>query len=118
MGGLFIDVWIAYVIKWILRLRRMRGSGSWQLVKAKIDSALFDDSWAFNCPTVYIEYTYDFEGQTYNGEDSKPFLIGRFARERMELFKPGATAMARVNPHQPQKSALKRSDQMNPTGSG
>ncbi|HEY7403542.1 MAG TPA: DUF3592 domain-containing protein [Candidatus Angelobacter sp.] len=117
MVGLFIDVWIAYIIKLILRLYRTRGSSSWRRVKAKIDSSLFDDSWVWNCPTVYVEYTYDFDGQTYNGEDSKPFLSGRFAKERQELFKPGEVAMVRVNPHLPEKSVLNRSDQTNPVGS-
>jgi len=107
MGGLFLDVWIAYLIKLILRSLRGWGSSSWQLVKCKIESSLFDKSWAFNCPTVYITYAYDFEGQSYYGEDSKPFLNTSFAKERVERFRPGEMAMVKVNPRQPQKSILK-----------
>lgn len=109
--GLVIDVVIAYFIKLALRLRRAWGSGNWTLVKAKIDSAWVDGGWVWNCPTAEVAYTYVFDGQTYSWVDSKPFLSDTLAKEHVERFKPGETAIARVNPQQPQRSVLKRADQ-------
>jgi len=85
---LIIDVVIAYVIKLIVRLGLTWGSGSWRLVSAKIDSSLFDEQWALNCPTVHIAYTYHLDGQTYSGEDSKAYFFSRFGEEDAERFKP------------------------------
>ncbi|HET6844016.1 MAG TPA: DUF3592 domain-containing protein [Candidatus Angelobacter sp.] len=108
MGGLVLDVVIAYFIKLILRLRRGWGSSKWKLVKARVDSSRIEDDWV---STVEVAYTYDFDGHIYSGIDSNPFLSDRFAKERVELFQPGQMAMVRVNQLQPQRSFLKRSDQ-------
>jgi len=65
MVGLFIDVFIAYLIKVTGRFLRARGSGSWRQVTAKIDSSRFDDSWVWNCPTVHTRYTYEIQPQLH-----------------------------------------------------
>jgi hypothetical protein len=96
--GLIIDVVIAYLIKLTLRFGRAWGSGSWKLLGAKIDSSRFDDNWVWNCPTVRIAYTYGIGGETYSGEDSRPFFSSRFGEEDAECFKPGETAIVRVDP--------------------
>ncbi|HEV7675485.1 MAG TPA: hypothetical protein VGQ12_13225 [Candidatus Angelobacter sp.] len=112
--GLIIDVVIAYSIKLTLRFGRAWGSSSWKLLRAKIASSEFDDNWVWNCPTVHIVYTYEIDGQTYSETDSKPFFFSRLGKEDAERFKPGETAVVRVDPHQPQKSILRRVDQKNP----
>lgn len=111
MGGLIIDVLIAYLIKRIARFVRLWGSGNWTLVTANIISSSFNDNWVWNCPTVHITYTYQFNGQTYSGEDSKPFFFSRIGEIDAEQFKRGDKALVRVDPDQPQKSVLRRSDQ-------
>jgi hypothetical protein len=114
LPGLIIDVLIAYLIKQIIRLRRLWGSGRLKLVTAKIETSIFDDEWVWNCPTVHVTYTYQFNGQSYFGEDSKPFFFTRMGEIDAEQFKPGETAVVRVNPQQPQRSVLRRADQMSP----
>ena len=84
------------------------------LLSAKIDSSRFDDNWVWNCPTVHIAYTYELGGETYSGEDSRPFFFSRFGEEDAECFKPGETAIVRVDPQEPQRSILRRADQKNP----
>ena len=113
MGGLFIDVLIAYVIKVIIRLGRVWRSRSWRPVTAKIVASRFDDNWVWNCPTIHIVYIYQIDGQTYNGTDSKPFLFSSNGEIDAECFKPGETATVRVDPHEPEKSILRRADQAN-----
>jgi hypothetical protein len=109
------------LVKLTLRFGRAWGSGSWKLLKARIDSSRFDDKWVWDCPTVHVEYTYDFNGQTYSGIDSNPFFFPRLGEEDAERFKRGKTAIVRVNPYQPRRSVLKRADQVkfaNPDNSG
>ena len=113
MGGLVLDVLIAFLIKSTLRLRRAWGSGKWHRVEAKVNSSDLTGGWVWNCPTTEVTYTYKFSGQTYRATDSKPFLSENSAKAELELFKRGKHAVVRVNPRQPQRSVLKWADQQN-----
>jgi hypothetical protein len=114
--GLILDVVIAYLIKLMLRFGRLWGSNSWRAVAAKIVASRLDDNWVWNCPTVHIVYTYQIDGQTYSGMDSKPFFFSSNGEIDAESFKPGETATVRVDPHQLGRSVLKRADQANLVG--
>jgi len=109
--GLIADVLIAYVIKLIIRLGRLWRSNSWRPVTAKIVASRFEDNWVFNCPTVHIVYTYQIDEEPYSGTDSKPFLFSNFGENDAQRFKPGETATVRVDPHEPERSVLRRADQ-------
>jgi hypothetical protein len=111
LGGLVLDVVIAYLIKSALRLRRLWGSSKWPVVQAKVDSSWRDGGRVWNCPTAEVAYTYDFEGQTYSAIDSKPFLTETSVKERVERYRAGEAVRVRVNPVQAQKSVLKHADQ-------
>jgi hypothetical protein len=111
LGGLVIDVVIAFVIKSALRMRRAWGSSKWQHVKAIVDSSCLAGGWVWNCPTTEIAYTYEFAGQTYSVIDSNPFLSESSAKVEVERFRPGKYAVVRVNPMQPQRSVIKWADQ-------
>jgi Protein of unknown function (DUF3592) len=112
LGGLVLDIVIAYLIKSAVRLRRLWGSSKWPLVGTKVDSSWLDGGWVWNCPTAEVAYTYDFEGQTYSAIDSKPFLIENSVKERLERYRAGEVVRVRVNPVQPQRSVLKQADQL------
>ena len=111
MGGLVLDVVIAYLIKSALRLRRLLGSRKWPAVQARVDSAWLGGSWVWNCPTAEIAYTYEFDGQTYSAIDSNPFFLTETAKIQVERFRCGDAAIVRVNPAEPSKSVLKQADQ-------
>lgn len=111
MGGLILDVVIAYLIKSTLRLRRAWGSGKWQRIQAKVDSSWLGGGWVWNCPTAEVAYTYEFAGQVYSAIDSNPFFLTETAKGQIERFRPGELAIVRVNPSQPTRSVLKQADQ-------
>ena len=111
MGGLVLDVIIAYLIKSALRLRRAWGSGEWQRVRARVDSSWVGGGCVWNCPTAEVAYTYEFAGQTYSAIDSHPFFLTETAKGQAERFRPGEEAIVRVNPGQPTRSVLKQADQ-------
>lgn len=112
MGGLILDVIIAYLIKSVLRLRHAWASSKWQRVQAKVDSAWLGGGWVWDCPTAYVAYTYDFAGQKYSATDSKPFIISASATRRVESFKRGEMPVVRVNQMQPDRSVLVQRDQL------
>jgi len=111
LGGLVIDILIAFLIKSALRLRRAWGSGKWQRVEAKVDSAHLVGGWVWNCPTTEVAYTYKFAGETYSAIDTNPFLSKSSAEVELERFRQGNRAVVRVNPLQPQRSVIKWVDQ-------
>jgi Protein of unknown function (DUF3592) len=111
LGGLVIDIVIAFLIKSALRLRRAWGSGKWQRVKARVDSSSLAGGWVWNCPTTELAYTYEFAGQTYSVIDTNPFLSEGSAKVELECFKPGKYALVRVDPVQPRRSVIKWADQ-------
>lgn len=83
LGGLVLDVVIAYLIKSALRLRRLWGSSRWPAVQARVDSSWLGGSWVWNCPTAEIAYTYEFAGQTYSASPftQRPFQWVGASRE-------------------------------------
>jgi hypothetical protein len=111
LGGLVIDIFIAFLIKSVLRLRRSWGSGKWQRVKAKVHSSVLAGGWVWNCPTTEIGYTYEFGGQKYSAIDTNPFLSQSSARVEVERFRARKCAVVRVNPVHPERSLIKWLDQ-------
>ena len=111
MAGLVIDVWIAFLVKLILRFWRAWGSGKWQLVQARIDSSHVGGGWVWNCPTAEIGYTYDIHGQTYSNIDTKPFLMDSSAKAYVGRFGRGEKPFVRVDSTRPERSVLRESDQ-------
>ena len=111
MGGLVIDVVIAYLIKSTLRFCHFWGSRNWKSVPAKIDSSWVDGGFVWNCYEADIALTYKFEGQTYSTIDRKPYFLQNSAKLRVERYRAGETATIRVNPVQPQESVLRQADQ-------
>ena len=111
MGGLVIDIFVAWLVKLLLRVRRSWGSNRWELIKATIDDSWLSGGRVWNCPTADVAYTYNVKNGTYTGIDSKPFLSQTFAEGHVERFKQGDTILVRVNPLDPRKSALRLADQ-------
>jgi hypothetical protein len=108
LGGLILDVIIAYLIKSALRLRRAWGSSKWQRVQAKVDSSWLGGGWVWNCPTAEVAYTYEFAGQTYSAIDSNPFFFSSSAEEEANRFQSEQKIIIKVNPAQPEESVLER----------
>jgi hypothetical protein len=111
LGGLIIDVLIAFGVKLLLRIKRGWGSGNWELVKAKIKRSSVGGGWVWNCPTTEIVYTYKFNGETYSIVDTKPFLLDESAKAYVEHFRTGDTRLVRVKAEEPERSILRKSDQ-------
>ena len=115
MGGLIIDVVIAYIVRLVLRLARIYKARRWPVVTAKINSALVGGGWVWNCPTAEIAYTYKFDGHTYSSIETIPYLMESVAEATVECVRGRKTAQVRVNPSKPQQSVLKQSEQVGAT---
>jgi len=80
MGGWFLDVYVTYAIKSLVRFLRMRGSNRWPVTTATVSSA----SWAlgaFGCSVAEVVYTYSVGGSVYGNANEKPFISPSLAEQ-------------------------------------
>ncbi|MGH2506841.1 MAG: DUF3592 domain-containing protein [Ktedonobacteraceae bacterium] len=107
--GWFLDIYVGYALKAILRIFQTRGSGYWHLSTATVKSSDVRTGW-FGCPTTEIVYTYDFEGRTYGGLSEKPFILPSSANRYASRFPPGNRLCLRLKPGNPEVSVMCEKD--------
>jgi Protein of unknown function (DUF3592) len=106
LGGLVLDVVIAYLIKSALRWRRFWKSSKWERVQATVHSSRVGGGYVWNCPTAEVAYSYNFAGERYSALDSDPFFFSNSAEEAAERLRAGEKVIVRVNPALPEESVL------------
>ncbi len=98
--GLFLDIWLAYAFKTLVRFLRMRGSDKWPLKVATVSSATSTHG-VFGCSTAEVVYIYDIEGSAFGAIDEKPFTSPLSAEQYANRFAPGDRLMVRTKPGKP-----------------
>jgi hypothetical protein len=106
LGGLVLDVVIAYLIKSAMRWRRFWNSSKWERVQATIHSSRVGGGYVWSCPTAEVAYSYKFASERYSAIDSNPFFFPNSAEEAAERLRAGEKVLVRVNPAQPEESVL------------
>jgi len=106
LGGLVLDVIIAYIIKTAVRWRRAWGNSKWERVQARVHSSRVGGGYVWNCPTAEVAYSYEFAGERYSAIDSNLFFLTASAEEAAERLRAGEKVIVRVNPALPQESVL------------
>jgi len=106
LGGLVLDVIIAYLIKNAVRWRRAWGSSKWESLQARVHSSRVGGGFVWDCPTAEVAYSYQFAGERYSAIDSNPFFFSASAEEAAARLRAGEKVTARVNPARPQESVL------------
>jgi hypothetical protein len=95
--GWFLDVYLAYAYKTLLRIWRARGSETWPECAATVRSASLYRA-GFGCSTVEVVYTYIVEGSTYGGMYEKPFISPESAENFTSRFPTGSKLVVRLKP--------------------
>jgi hypothetical protein len=110
LGGWFLDAYIAYIFKVLVRLLKPRGSSGWTTVNGTVSSS----SWSaggFGCSSAEVAYTYRFRGELYSGLDEVPFVSPSSAEKYAGRFQPGMTVAVRVKSVAPEISVIRQADQ-------
>jgi Protein of unknown function (DUF3592) len=110
MGGWFLDVLIAYLVKSALRLFYLKGSEQWPVVKATVTVSSCPPK-VLGCFTAEIAYTYVLNGHIYTGMHERPFISRDSAQEYVRRFPSGTSLIARIKPEMPEKSVVRDEDQ-------
>lgn len=104
MGGLVIDIFIAYLIKAIPQAWHRLGTSKWLVSEAVVDSATSERFWSI--PIVTIVYRYEINGEEIYGSDEVIFFKSNSAYDFARQVHPGTRMKIRVDPTDSSKSVL------------
>jgi hypothetical protein len=110
MGGWFLDIYIVYLFKWLVRLLRTRGVNSWPVIEASVTSSSAA-SGGFGCPTGEVIYTYETDGHIFGGRNEKAFISPNSAWGYVANFPKGSRLTVRIKPEMPEVSVVLDRDQ-------
>jgi|SRR6185437_2183247 len=106
MGGLVLDIYIAFAIRWLILLWRKRKSRKWPPVTGAARASSYVRSGGFGCAYADIPYEYAASGERYEGVLKKPFIDSQLGQAYVSYFSDGREVQIRVNPQNPSQSML------------
>jgi hypothetical protein len=112
MGGLVLDYFVVFFVKWAIRLFKTRGSNTWPTHSAKVESTSCDGAYG-ECT---VAYSYEIQGEKGTGSDTKPFVWTNSAKEYGKLFPKGRAVTIRIKPDNRELSVMLDKDQLSITG--
>jgi hypothetical protein len=110
MGGWFLDAYIAYLFKWLVRLVQRRESNSWPVLQASVTSSIASPG-VFGCSMAEVIYTYEIEGHIFGGRNEKLFISPNSAEDYVAAFPIGSRVIIRTKPGIPKVSAVLDNEQ-------
>jgi hypothetical protein len=89
----------------------MSGSDKWPITTATV---FFTDESAANSsyPTATVAYSYEFDGNSFEGGTDKPFISRASAKQYLGRFPKGSSLKIRVKPGEPEISVFRDGDQL------
>ena len=109
MGGLFLDIYVEFIIRVIVRMFRARGSRSWTILEAKV-TGTYCAPGGFGCAVANVTYKYRVDGELYTGTDSNPFVSTDSAKDYLQDHPTGSELLVRVKPGNPESSVVRQDD--------
>lgn len=109
MGGLFIDIYVEFLFRIVVRFFRARGATRWPIIKAKVTIASCRPG-GFGCAVADITYKYRSDGELFTGTDANPFVYTSSAESYLEDHPPGSELLVRVRPGSPGYSVVRQDD--------
>lgn len=100
--GLFIDIYIVYLFRVLVRALNLLRSRSWPITRGVVLGA--------DCPSksgyivAFVTYEYIVDGEKYGAWYEKPFLVSDSAAEYARKFIKGEDFKVRVKPGDPSSS--------------
>ncbi len=110
MGGLVLDIFLAYLIKGSVRVFYFFNSSNWERITATITSrTVLHPDWG--CSSVKVYYEFLANGLSINAWDEIPLLMHWHAKTYAESLSPGLKPIIRLNPKNPQVTRFFEWDQ-------
>jgi uncharacterized protein DUF3592 len=104
MGGLVIDIWIAFLIRSGMNVWKELVSARWTECKGTITDYNYVDS-DIGCDYGKYHYAYSVNDEVFQGIYTDPYFMSRSEKARVSNS-VGASVRIMVNPRDPTKSVL------------
>ena len=100
MGGWFVDIFVGYFIRIIIRSIRVLRARTWPGFKASVMSSNYTQH-AYGGDIAEVFYKYYVDGLSYADVHKKAFILPSSAKRYAEAFAPGNDVAIRVKPGDP-----------------
>lgn len=108
--GFFIDVYVEYLVRVIVRFFQRWNARSWRILTAEVTAASYRTG-GIGCAVADVGYMYEIDDQVYTGINSAPFIFDSSARDYAKHYSPKSNLMIRVKPESPLCSVVQDNDQ-------
>lgn len=110
MAWFTLDIFLAYVVRGVIRVFLYFSTGNWSRSMALILRAReLGPGWG--CTSVKLDYRFNLNGVEMEGSDIKPFLSGWHSSSHAKSFTHNVPRTIRVNPKNPQQTHFFEMDQ-------
>jgi hypothetical protein len=103
MGGWFVDIFVEYLFRVIVRAIRLLRSRDWPVAMGTVLSAECPRS-SYGCTVASVYYEYPVAGEKYGAAYEKPFISPSSGEEYASQFVKGIDFKVRVKPGNPSTS--------------
>ncbi|MGC2636465.1 MAG: DUF3592 domain-containing protein [Acidobacteriaceae bacterium] len=104
MGGLILDIWVAFLIRTLANGFRRFRSRKWPTAKARVFSAYATGSGGFGCAVTTVSYDYRVGDEKYSGTYDWPCLSHSAAEDDAKIYPKGKEITVLYNPNDPSRS--------------
>jgi hypothetical protein len=109
-AGLVLDYYVVFLIKLLIRVIKMRGSSKWPVTIATVtDTNPFYGGKGY--PTAEVAYSYEADGNSLEGQNTKPFVALDSAERYVTHFPLQSQIKIRVKPGSPSTTVIRNQDQ-------
>ena len=101
MAGWFVDIFIEWLIRMIVKDVRTLKSTSWPVVTATVTSTRCDRA-GYGCHLADVHFDYSWDEKGFSGLHEEPFMMLDSGEEYARRFPEGTKIRVRVKPSDPE----------------
>jgi hypothetical protein len=103
MAGLVIDIYIGFIVRWMIILRRKASSRQWPTVSGRVVRCYFEEH-GYGGDYVVLQYKYKVDSERFQGVLKKPYIYPNYADGFVRHHPADMELRIRANPQIPAQS--------------
>ena len=103
MAGLVIDIYVAFIVRWIIIYWRKAWSRRWPTVTGTVVRCNLERP-GYGCDYAVLQYKYKMNFERYHGSIKKPYLYENYAEAYIRHLPADSELRIRVDPNDPTRS--------------
>jgi hypothetical protein len=103
MGGLVIDIYIGFLVRWLVLVWRKTESSEWPTVAGTIVRCHFEEC-GYGGDYVVLSYKYKVDCERFHGEMRKPYMYANYAEAFVRHHPEESELRIHVDPKNPMRS--------------